>query len=406
MSDNVEPKDIEAQKPDNGPGEELAMKGRFNRYNSPFLQVMMPLLTTRYLWLAIEDINPFNFLKKPDPSLRPGFKPWTKPGFMGYLSRNFAAVGMGATALGVMSYYSKRTYEDIHTLYAEAVGYELNKKPQDVDWNDIFVKSQNAALEVTRNAFIRRTLTRFATGATFFLPWHNLRDWKNSKPKYDANANAGVGAVGLYLSLDGFIRTPTFFEAEQSMAAESINNNNEGTHEVMQPRNIQSLLMLQRRHLNKKYKWPKALTPEAHNENFLACRITDLMNETYNNVPNTEHAHFTLGKFNYLVGFGLLDTFPESLAFVELANKSKDMHEVKEAAASIKSGQASDVVFQKHGIDIHQLKAKSAAHPEPESAAPRFADKVQQSKDKIPQTARSYQDFATKVNGPNPPFLS
>lgn len=404
MSNNVDLKDTEVKKSDRGPGDDLVVKGRFNRYNSPFLQVMMPLLTTRYLWLAIEDINPLNFLKKPNPALQAGFEPWKKPGFLGYLSRNFAALGMGATTLGVMAYYSRRTYEDMHTLYSEAVGYELNKKPQDVDINDLF-QSKNAALEVTRNAFVKRTLTRLATGGAFFLPWHSLRDWKNAKPKYDANANAGVGAIGLYLSLDGFIRKPTFFEAEQNMVAESINNNNEGTHEVMQAKNIQSLLMLQRRHLNPNYKWPKSQTEEGQNEAQLAERITELMNQTYKNKPNVENANLTLGKFNYLVGFGLLESFPTSLAFVELANKSKDMQEVKDVAAAIKGGQPPAVAFQKYGIDVSQVSAKRATLPQVENTVTLFTDKIHSVKERSPQLARSHQDFAAQVPDPNSPYI-
>ncbi|MBY0408330.1 MAG: hypothetical protein K2Q01_11625, partial [Rickettsiales bacterium] len=197
---------------DDAPQSDLAVKGRFARYNSPFLQLMIPLLTTRYLWLAVEDINPLNFLSKPDPSKAPGFQPWERPTTMGYIKRNFAALGMGATILGLVGFYSKRTGDDIKTLYSEAVGYELGKKTEDVTWQDVFVKSENAALQVTRDAFFKRTATRMLAGAAFLAPWHMLRDWKNHKPKYDANANAGVGAMGLYLSLfEGFMRKQSFF---------------------------------------------------------------------------------------------------------------------------------------------------------------------------------------------------
>ncbi len=81
----------------------------------------------------------------------------------------------------------------------------------------------------------------------------------------------------------------------------------------------------------------------------LADRIAVLLNQTYNNTPKTEHANFTLGKFNYLVGFGLLDMSSASLAFVELANRSSDMKEVNAAATAIKSGQDAASVF-------HQLR--------------------------------------------------
>lgn len=388
---------------------DLTMKGRFNRYNSPFLQLMLPVLTTRYVWLALEDINPMNFLKKPDPSKRPGFVPWQKPGFGGYLRRNFAALGMGASTLGVIAYYSKRTYEDMHSLYAEAVGYELDKKPQDVTWNDMFVKSQNSAVGVTRDAYLKRTAVRVAAGAAFLVPWHAFRDWKNDKPKYDANANAGVGAIGTYLSTDGFTRKPSFFDMEQTMVAKAINHADDGTHENIGTKNIQLLLMLQRKHMNKDYKWPPFTSKEGKEQAVLATRIADLMNQTYDNSDRTENANLTIGKFNFLIGLGMLDSYPEALAFVELASQSKDMKDVKEAAAMLKAGHKAQETFQMFGVDMDALvKQHTAVHVdearhEAEHAAglvdecghnKTFAARIQSAKGKLPQAARSAQDFA------------
>jgi hypothetical protein len=395
---------------------DMTMKGRFNRYNSPFLNLMLPVLTTRYVWLAIEDVNPLNFLKKPDPSKipgtelpKPGFKAWEKPGLGGYIRRNFAALGMGVTTLGVISYYSKRTYDDMHALYAESVGYELDKKPQDVTWNDIFVKSQNAALNVTRDAFLKRTAVRLAAGAAFLMPWHALRDWKNEKPKYDANANAGVGAIGTYLSTDGFMRKPSFFDMEQTMVAKAINHADDSTHENIGTKNIQLLLMLQRKNVDKTYKWPAFTSKEGKEQAVLATRIADLMNQTYDNTDRTGAAHFTIGKFNFLIGFGMLDSFPEALGFVEMANQSKDMKSVKEAAAMIKGGRSATETFKSFGIDLEQLVKENTAihtmqahhqseHDEQQPPAKKFTDRVTSAKEKLPQTSRSAQDFASLVD--------
>jgi hypothetical protein len=376
----------------------LAMKACFDRYNSPFMQLMMPLLTTRYVWLAIEDINPLNFLKKPHPTSRPGFTPWVNPDALGYVRRNFAAIGMGATTLGVMAYYSKRTYDDIKTLYSESVGYELRKKPEDVTLGDIFLRSRNSALDVTRNAFINRTFARLVTGSAFLMPWHKFRDWKIDKPKYDANANAGVGAVALYLSLEGFMRSPSFFDAEQKLVDTAINHSGSHSHQIIETMHIQSLLMLQRKHLDKKYKWPEFNSWEGQNEAVLAGRIAALMNQTYNNVADTEPAHFTIGKFNYLIGFGLLDRFPTSLAFVELANKSSDMESVNAVADAIRSGQDPKAVFASHGIDMDRLATPQApAAPVQGQAETRFADSVKP-REKAPQAARTHQEFALRVD--------
>ncbi len=407
MGDPVETqKDIKKEVipggPEKDPDQNLVVKGRFSRYNSPFLQLMIPVLTTRYMWLAIEDINPLNFLKKPNPALKPDFEAFVKPNMGGYIRRNFAALGMGATTLGLIAYYSKRTAEDVKTLYAEAVAYELDKKPQDVDWNDIFVKSKNAALEVTRDAYVKRTISRFIAGSAFLVPWHKMRDWKNDKPKYDANANAGVGAIGAYLSLDGFRRKPSFFDTEQNMVAETINHTGENTHETISTKNIQTLLMLQRRHLDKEYKWPQFSSEDGMNQSVLSTRIADLLNQTYNNASKTEEANFTIGKFNFLVGFRLLDKFPDALAYVELANKSTDMKDVKQVSALIKGGETPQAAFAQFGVDMNALVLKHTDRHTGEgvSCAPqkKFTDLVTSNKEKMPQVARSAKDFASMVD--------
>lgn len=374
------------------------IKADFKRYDSSFMQLIAPLVATRYLWLAIEDINPLNFLKKPDPKTRPDFTAFKKPNFPGYMSRNFAAFGMGATFLGIVGLYSKNTLHDIKSLYAEAVGYELGRKTEDVTLSDVFLKSHNAALEVTRGAYTRRTLARAATAATFFLPWQIFRDFKDVKPKYDANANAGVGAVGVYLCGEGFLRNPSFFDAEQNLVSSSINHTDANPNEIIQPRNIQALLLLQRKHLNKKYQWPEVTSKDGQNELVVSERIADLLNQTYNNTPRTEPANLTIGKFNYLVGFGLLDHFPESLAFVELANKSPDMVDVKKAAAAIQNGQNPQGVFQPFGIDLTPMtkgKKSPSAHPEPTDA--KFVALAPLVKDNSHHHPKTYQDLVAQT---------
>ncbi len=384
-----------------GQKNDLDLKGRFARYNSPFLQLMIPVLTTRYVWLAIEDINPLNFLKKPDPALKPDFKPWTKPATVGgYISRNFAALGMGATILSLIGYYSKRTGDDIKTLYSEAVGYELDKKKEDVTWRDVFIKSKNSTLGVTRDAFFKRTAIRVAAGSAFLMPWHEARDFKHEKPKYDANANAGVGAVGIYLSLfEGFLRKQSFFDAEQSMVGAGINHSDTNTHEIIDAKSVQSLMLLQRKQKDPKYEWPQMNSPEGLHEADLALRISSLLNQTYNNIKRVCDANFTIGKFNFLGGFGMLDHFPESAAFVELANKSKDMKDVKAAAQEIRAGQDSAAVFKKYGVDMAQVvkKIETLTDPEPSVAAAKFTDMVPKPVNRLAQGPKSHQEFAEQV---------
>lgn len=342
--------------------DDIPIKSAYNKYESPFMQLIAPLIATRYLWLAIEDINPKNFLKKPNP----GGEVWKEPGALRYASRNFAAFGMGATFLSIMSLYSKNTLHDIRSLYAEAVGYELDKKPEDVTYKDIFKNSQNKAVEVTCKAYTHRTMIRLSTAATFFVPWHKFRDFPESKPKYDANANAGVGAVGVYLMGEGLMREPSFFDVEQGLVFKAINHTDKREIGSIKAENIQTLLMLQKKHENKGYQRPTPSSEEGQCLRQLSVRVADLMNQTYGNSTKHEQANFTLGKFNFLTGFGLLDNFPESMAYVELANRSSDMKEVKAVAAAIKGGQSADQAFKKYGISVEEA---SCYKPAPEAAA-------------------------------------
>ncbi len=378
---------------------DLPIKARFARFNSPFMQLMIPTLITRYFWLAIEDINPGNFLDKPDPALKkPGFRPYETPSASRYLSRNFAAIGMGGTILGLIGLYSKRTYDDMKTLYSEAVGYELDKKPQDVTWNDM-MKSQNAALAVTRDAYIKRTIARTAAGASFLFPWHKFRDWRSAQPKYDANANAGVGVMGVYLAAyEGFIRKPSFFDVEQNLAVKAASTDDTNVVESVQASDIHSLLLLQRKHLDKNYKMPRLDCEEGQNDTQLSNRIAELMNQTYHNKVKTEHADFTMGKFNYLIGFGMLDVFPASLGFVELANRSTDMKQVNAVAKAINAGQDPHAVFHALGIDINPAHHKEVSDdsPLPAAAHARHSENVHAAKNRFPQERRTYQDFATQ----------
>lgn len=393
----LEENKISEKRPDSeNPAKDVPLKGAFNRYDSPFLQLIAPLIATRYLWLAIEDINPFNFLKKPDPTLKPDFTAWQKPSFGSTLRRNFAALGMGVTFFGIMAFYSKNTMHDIKSLYAESVGYELGKKKEDVSLWDIFVKSDNEALKVTRGAYIRRTLGRMATSATFFIPWHKFRDFKNDKPKYDANANAGVGAIGVYLLGEGFLRDPSFFDMEQNIVSTAIHHSKVRGDEAVSAQNIKTLLQLQHKHLNKGYQAPDPASAEGQSQMRLAERVAELFNQTYRNSPNPDGADLTIGKFNYLVGFGLLDDSRANLAFVELASKSKDMQDVKAAVKAIKAGAEPHAVFAQLGIDTNQLlKAPAAVTQQAESVDTTFRDAVGKAEKKTIQP-KSALDFAAK----------
>lgn len=358
------------------------LKADHSWYSSLFIQLLAPLVATRYVWLAIEEINPFNF-----------FNPNKDP--VKLSKKNFAAYGMGATFLGIVGAYSKNTLHDIKSIYAEAVGYELGKKTEDVTFSDVFIKSHNKALETTKNAYLGRTLARSVTASTFFIPWHKLREksFPNTKTKYNVNVNVGTGAVGVHIYGEGYLREPSFFDVEQKMISSKINRNDVNPYSAIQPHEIQTLLTLQRKHLDKKYKAPLGASIEAQNDVKLATRIAELLNSTYDHIPQVDTKNFTIGKLNYLIGFGLLDKFPESLAFVELANQSVAMKEVKQAAVAIKNGEEPQQVFTGFGIDMQKLQDKvEQKTTTTENAIEKFTQNIK---------PKALIDFATQSLEPN-----
>ena len=375
----------------------------FTRFVAPFIAAV------RYVPLALEEINPYDFLHKKDSLIKEGKilaegkgAAWVEPkpsttklGAVGrYVSRNFAAFGIGTIIAAAIGFYSKNTLHDIKSLYSEAMGYELDKKPEDVTLGDIFMKSQNTALAVTRSAFINRTLMRAAAAATFFVPWQKFRGYKELQPEFGANANMGVGVVGSYMLAESLFREKSFFDAEQGLVANTIQHSNANPNQSVTSMDIKGLLLLQRKHLNKDYQWPAGTSQEGKEQLLLAERIAILMNQTYENDPKLEHANFTIGKLNFLIGFGLLEKLPESMAFVELANKSTDMSEVKQARSAIKAGQNPAEVFAQFGVEVKAVSDKKAvAAPQMEMPEKKFADTVQSTHEKS-IAHKSLHDYA------------
>lgn len=376
---------------------DMPIKAIFSRYESPFLQLLAPFVAIRYSWLALDKINPLDFLKRGDKSRKAEVFQAEGKGLLNYCRNNFAALGIGSTILGIVGLYSRNTLHDIHSLYSEAVGYELGKKKEDVSYSDVFFKSNNSAVNKTCNAYVSRTLARVGTALTFFAPWHKLRGIHYEAPQYVANAEAGTGALGVELLAEGFWRDKSFFDVEQSLAEKAINHTANRTYEKIDATDIATLMMLQHTHLDKNYKWPQAGSQEGQNEKIVTERIADLMNQTYGNSPNIENANLTMGKLNYLIGFNLLDKYPESLAFVELANKSNDMKEVISTANEIKNGKSVLEAFEKYS-----LVEKAPQHIEEpviasfEEAQSKFTDKIKAITKETPKQPRTHHDFAIK----------
>jgi len=381
---------------------DLTMVGRFSRYTSIFWQAILPFLSVRYLFEGTDILfGPNKKIRKNDRI----FGKFKDEGIQKWLTSNIATIAFGAAINAFTAFYTRRTYKDIKTLSAEAVGYELGKDPKEVKFHDMR-KSQNAIVKTTTHSLVTRTIKRLSAGFTFFIPWAPLFNSKKYRHKGNDDLDnvglkLGSGVMGAYLFSDGFLRKQSLFEAMQEMVDVKINHTTADPNILISASDIDLLFNLNERAENKAYKPPVPNSLEAQRNRQLSTLIADMMNHTYNTAP--PDANFTVGKFVYLLGNGYLDTFPNSLGYVELASKSKDMQEVKAAAAAIKGGNNPEAVFQEFGIRLDNPFAPAPAQAgSAEPAASQYAQRVQQTQARVPQMARKPQDFAATQENPAP----
>lgn len=419
---------------------QLEIKTKFGKSASASLVVFTSLLSLKYGWLSLFRTDLFGWISKirgednnrklaeareiaPGDTRtweeRVGYKDTIEDGKVSQAAtirngvdklrfdaaNNFAGWGMGAMLTTMIGGYSLSTYKDMKSLYAEAIGYELGKPPEKVNFVDIFFKSKNAAVKVTRGSYIKRTLARFGVALSFAMPWHKLRGDKTEEPKFDSNVDLGVGIAGGYTFWEVWMREASFFDILQRTAAQSMNAKGSDTYQLVTPQAVETMITLQHKHLDKHYERPDGASQEGQHNKTLTARIAELFNQTYGNTPQgPEPAKLTVGKFVYLIGNGMLDKFPDSLAFVELANRSSDMKDVKSAAEAIKKGQPAQEVFKQLGIDINSLQ-KSASHSiksQPEQPKSQSADVI------VADTSRYHNKSGQKLdeNAPDNKMLS
>ena len=71
----------------------------------------------------------------------------------------------GIWMLGITAFFAYRTGKDMKGIFSEAVGYELNKEPQDVTISDL-LHSKNKAVVEARSKFISYNFVRFLLKGT------------------------------------------------------------------------------------------------------------------------------------------------------------------------------------------------------------------------------------------------
>jgi hypothetical protein len=416
--------------------DKLKLVGRFSRYDSIFAKLLLPFLSVKYLAEGLHDLTNFTYRiqhwkEKEKERTDEGSKLFGKydnVGWRRWLNKSILALSFGTVVNLLIGLYTNRTYRDIKTLYREALGYEFDKAPQDIGVRDIW-RSQNAVIQKTRGDFLGRTLKRFGAASGFFIPWGPWfahEKYENTSKLDNIGYKMGPGVMGAYLFWDAFKRKKSFFEELQETVDTKLSRDSEGGKpgEGVTTEEILSLFLFQRKAVDKSYLRPPLDSQEWQEQTALAAHIADVTNRTYGNTPG-DNASFTIGKFEYLFGFGLLDTFPESLAYVELASQY-GMQAVKQVASAVKNGMNPETAFAEYGISPEHLASLSARNvspqeqqgrfeewkhtPEPESAVSRdpqeqrkppaqWAEQPENASKRLPQTARKGGDYVTAQTG-------
>lgn len=271
---------------------------------------------------------------------------------------------------------------DIQNIYAEAVGFEASKDPKDIALQDIR-DSSNEIIQSTMKNYDRKRLIRYGITAIPFLRW---------VPQVRAIhwGEAAIGGWGLLWAADVWGREPTMLENFRSFVNSKLNP----LYGIGEPIKSSDIIDLYQQY---SYRFHpdiafRSISVNDEDANLMWAkserifgRIASLMNESYNfkhtteldpntNLPKVK-ADFTLPKFIYLMGNGLLNARrPEwSMAFIELANQSPDMSAVKEAAKAMRQNASLADIVQKYNIDMptegftHESKTEAAPKELPQT---------------------------------------
>ncbi len=335
--------------------------GRFNQYTSGYWALTVPLLSARYVFDALNEMfKPISKIKFP----KWGDKAWS--------------IGVGGLMMGVTGFYSIRTYTDMKRQFKEPLGWEFDKDPEKVGIRDM-LRTQNTLVRDAVKNFTKRSVMRVAANLPFFTylvptpfkqrpdesPMRFERRNKLLGPK--GSVNFGVGVNAMYLATDALSRKRTFFEELQGFIDTKINHRDKLGDSVT-AQDLINLYALRQRD-TKAPPLPKMNTPQWQDNVKLFDRMADLMNQTYENIPQKEHADFTVPKLLYLLGMGLLksDNLEKNLAYVEVANRY-GVPALKKVASAVEGGADLNTALSAFPIPL-SVSAEAA----PEQPAKSFA---------------------------------
>lgn len=339
----------EEQKKANSADQDIPIKGRFDKYRSSYWAASVAVLP-----LVRKLTRPFvrNLWENKEAS------------FMG--KHGYSGVA-GLAMYAVTAFYAKRTWDDMKTVFSEALAEEFNKEPKDVTYKD-FLKSENTMIRQTVDNYMQYNLRRFGVNTTFFLPFLMKPIFQKYNAHPETGVDLGVAANAAYLFTDVLTRKITPFEEIQELIDQKINHSDSFIARITGS----DLLDIYERHakdgkihsflpLKTSNKWQEGME--------VFDRMAELLNQTYGNEAAKEHAGFQLSEFIYLVGHGLIDPhhIEESRAYIEIANRN-GIHEVKQAEIALKNHVPLERVIEKYSVNLDGAQGQEASSG--------FADKV------------------------------
>ncbi len=298
---------------------------------------------------------------------------------------------LGAYMFGVTATYEYNVYKNIRKVYAEAVAYEDDKRPEDIRFSD-FRHSQNRLVQNTMQNFRDKTRSRLGTDLGFFGRWLGFAHPSLSMLK-NFKFGETIGGLKLAQSLGSvYTRRNTIFEEICSLIekkinpirgiSESINESDlidiyQNYAHTIAPRHAFHDITIHQQ--SDVVDWKRA-------ESVFAL-AAELMNRTYkykhsrvDELPaelrvKADPGNFTLPKFLYLLGHDLIDPAkPEqSMAYVQVANQY-GMQAVKQLQASLEKGMTLEEAIKPYHIDFFFLKRVDARRAEEEAVRRQQAD--------------------------------
>jgi len=248
------------------------------------------------------------------------FKDWSDSG----TTRNkFFDAAAGLWMLGITSFFANRTRKDMMSMFSETIADELDKKPSDVTFLDLF-KSHNNTVVAARNNWLKYTGIRSLVNGSFFLSFSKWRPFASWKALNETSAiNLGMGLNSAYLTYEVLGRGRTFFEQLQSFVDSKLNQDNALGEEI---KPIELIHLYERNALDNDptnaFKGDVD-APMWKQSQIIFERMAELMNQTYQHRHTGNKANFTLPKFLYLLGHNLIQPkeVGRTLAFIEVVNR-------------------------------------------------------------------------------------